>query len=171
MLYAAQVRPESEWRFEPLDEAAASEICGWRYPGPYAQYDIGEGAMHALLDPTNAYFAARDAQDVLVGFCCFGPDARVPGGTYDDGALDVGLGLRPDLSGKGAGRAFTRAVLVLGCDRFAPQSFRVTIAAWNTWSLRVHEQLGFRKTGAFRRTSDDREFIQMVEVARGCNAS
>jgi RimJ/RimL family protein N-acetyltransferase len=161
------VRAETEWRFATLDKAAASEICGWRYPEPFAQYDIGEGAIRTLLDPRNAYFAARDAQGALVGFCCFGPDAQVPGGTYDDSALDVGLGLRPDLSGKGAGRAFTRAVLAFGCDRFAPQSFRVTIASWNTRSLRVHEQLGFRRMGAFRRISDDREFIQMIELARG----
>ncbi|MBV9579001.1 MAG: GNAT family N-acetyltransferase [Chloroflexi bacterium] len=160
------MRAESQWRFSPLDEAAAAEICGWRYPEPYAEYDLGEGAIHTLLDPTNSYFGARDAEGALVGFCCFGPEAQVPGGTYDDSALDVGLGLRPDLSGKGAGAAFAQAVLALGCDRFAAASFRVTIAAWNTRSLRMHEHLGFHRTSAFRRTTDNRKFIQMVEIER-----
>ena len=133
------MRAESQWRFAPLDEAAVSGVCGWRYPGPYAQYNIGEGATHTLIDPKNSYFAAQGA---LFGFGCFGPDSQVPCGTRDDSALDVGLGLRP-------GRAFAQAVLALGCDRFATRSFRVTSAAWNTRSPRVHEQLGFCRTGAF----------------------
>ena len=59
-------------------------------------------------------------------------------------------------------------MLALGNERFATLSFRVIIAGWNTRSLRTHEEMGFRMTGAFRRTSDDLEFIQMVEIVRRC---
>jgi hypothetical protein len=41
-----------------------------------------------------------------IGFCCFGPDAQLRGGDYHEPALDVGLGLRPDLVGKGLEVAF-----------------------------------------------------------------
>ena len=149
-------------RFSPLETAEAREISGWRYPGRYAQYDVGEEAVQTLLNPANAYFGAHNAQGSLVGFCCFGPDAQVPGGSYDEEGLDVGLGLHPDLMGKAWGSAFAQAVLALGRERFAASSFRVTIAAWNSRSLRLHEHLGFRRTGAFRRTSDGAEFVQMA---------
>jgi hypothetical protein len=102
------------WRFSPVDESAAWELVRWRYPGAYAQYDLREEAIHTLLDPTNAYFAAHDAQGALVGVCCFGADAQVRGGTYEERRLDVGLGLRPDVSGRGRGNAFAQAVLAFG---------------------------------------------------------
>jgi RimJ/RimL family protein N-acetyltransferase len=158
------VGAEWQWRFSPLDDAEAREICGWRYPGPYAQYDVGEEAIQTFLDPANAYFGAHNAEGSLVGFCCFGPDAQVSGGAYDEAGLDVGFGLRPDLIGKAWGGGFAQGLLAFGRERFATSVFRVTIAAWNSRSLRLHEHLGFRRTGAFCRTSDGLEFIQMVSA-------
>ena len=91
--YAAQVRAESQWRFASLNNAA-SEICGWRYLGPYAQYDMCEGAIPTLLDPTNSYFAPR-CPWCTCRLLLLRSRSQVLGGTYDDSALDVGLGLRP----------------------------------------------------------------------------
>jgi hypothetical protein len=33
----------------------------------------------------------------VVGFCCFGPEARVKGQREEEGTLDIGGGVRPDL--------------------------------------------------------------------------
>ncbi len=72
--------------FRPLDASDARAILAWRYEGPYAVYnpqppDLA-AAVAILIDPANAYFAARDETGALVGFCCFGADARVPGGDW-----------------------------------------------------------------------------------------
>ncbi len=48
----------------------------------------------------------------MVGFCSFGVDGRVPGGDYPDGPLDVGMGMRPDLTAAAWGRGI--------CPRSSP---------------------------------------------------
>jgi ribosomal-protein-alanine N-acetyltransferase len=79
----------------------------------------------------------------LIGFCTFGQDARVPGGDYAASALDIGLGVRPDLTGKGHGTEIVTAVVDFAMRTFEPQRLRVTIAEWNTRAQRVWERNGF----------------------------
>ena len=55
-----------------------------------------------MHDPTNRYHGVTgEDHSQLIGFCCFGPDARVTGFAYDEDSLDIGAGLRPDLTGRG----------------------------------------------------------------------
>ncbi|MEZ4584513.1 MAG: hypothetical protein R3A10_23265 [Caldilineaceae bacterium] len=55
------------------------------------------------LDPTQNCLAVRTGDGDLIGFCCFGADARALRLDYADGALDVGIGMRPDLTVRGVG--------------------------------------------------------------------
>lgn len=117
-----------EFRFAPMTESDAHSVARWRYTGPYAAYDCptdeADDSVRLMLDPANQYFAARDRAGALVGYCCFGPDARVPGGDYaDESALDVGLGLHPDLTGHGLGPAFVRAIASLARERLVLRRF------------------------------------------------
>src|ERR1700722_18705823 len=82
----------------------AADILSWRYPAPYDYYDVTDGDLGYYLDPANGFFAVL-ADGEFIGFRSFGPDGQVPGGTYDDSALDTGGGLRPGLTGGGPGRA------------------------------------------------------------------
>jgi hypothetical protein len=56
----------------------------------------------------------------------------------DGGAVDVGLGLRPDLTGRALGLGFMLAGLEFARRRFAPDGFRLSVAAFNertrSWS-------------------------------------
>jgi [ribosomal protein S18]-alanine N-acetyltransferase len=147
-----------EYHFEPLTEADARAIAGWRYDGACAAYncppDEAEGAVRLMLDPANRYFAARDGDGDLVGFCCFGPDARVPGGEYADASvLDVGLGLRPDLTGRGRGPAFLEAIASLASTRLGHQHLGLTVAAWNRRAIRAYEKAGFQTARTFTRSA------------------
>ena len=149
-----------EFRFEPITEADACAIVGWRYDGPYAAYDCppDEAAqtVRLMLDPASGYYAARDEDGDLVGYCCFGADARVPGGDYsDDGVLDVGLGLRPGLTGRGNGRAFVEAIKSFAHTRFDRRQLGLTVAAWNRRAVRVYESAGFRTIHTFTHDSPD----------------
>jgi len=144
--------------FRPVTPADALAILGWRYAAPYERYTMTDAAavpragMIALSDPANNYFAARNPAGEIVGFCCFGADARVLGGDYRDAdALDVGLGLRPDYTGRGLGTAFVEQVLALGRASFAPQRFRLTVAAFNARAITVYERCGFQLQSRFHR--------------------
>lgn len=162
------------YTFRPLAAADARAILSWRYGGPYAVYNPAltdlDAAVAVLTAPANAYFAAHDADETVIGFCCFGADARVPGGDYSDPApLDVGLGLRPDLTGAGRGLPFFLAVLALGRAHFAPARFRLTVAAFNERARKVYVRAGFRTIERFRRggSTAGPEFLVMLEASSG----
>ena len=153
--------------FKPMDEASAREIFTWRYEPPYDIYNENpakaEPFMQTLLDPIYAYHVITDERGDLVGYCCFGVDARVPGGDYAADALDVGLGMRPDLTGQGHGLAFFEAVAEFAQRTFAPQALRVTVAAFNQRAMRVYEKAGFEREQAFQRSGDGMDFVILVK--------
>ena len=135
----------------PMGDVEAEAIVGWRYDPPYDVYGIGEpdpDTVRSLLLPENAYYAILQ-HGGLIGFCCFGHEAQVPGGDYREDALDVGIGLRPDLTGQGLGGQILVAVLDVARQTFGAQPFRATIAAWNRRSIRTFEKLGFKQTHTF----------------------
>jgi RimJ/RimL family protein N-acetyltransferase len=118
----------------------AEDIAGWRYDPPYDLYDV-DIDPERLLD--RARFAAvRDAGGGLIGYCCFDEEARVPGGRYVDAALDIGWGMRPELTGQGRGRDFVEAIAAHVRPQAGPRPLRVTIAEWNGRSQRAAASAG-----------------------------
>jgi hypothetical protein len=86
--------------FRVMTQADAVEISGWQYPPPYDFYDAtaDAGDLAELLDPklrAGTYLAAVDRGGAVVGFAQL---------VADGGTVDVGLGLRPDLTGRGLRR-------------------------------------------------------------------
>ena len=142
----------------------AAEMTAWRYPEPYQFYDFTGADPGYFTDPANRFHALVDDAGALLGFRSFGPDGRVPGGTYDDSALDTGGGLRPDLTGLGTGlgRQAIETGLTYGRELLRPAAFRVTIAAFNTRARHVVESLGFEHTATFSATTDGTEFNILV---------
>jgi ribosomal-protein-alanine N-acetyltransferase len=153
-------------RFRPMDEASARETLIWRYEPPYDFYnpnpDKAEETVQWFLDPRNAYYAIIGNAGELVGYCCFGADARVPGGDYSADALDVGLRMRPDLTGQGRGGEFFAAILDFARRTFTPRVFRVTVAAFNRRAMRVYEKAGFERAQEFQRSGDGEGFVVLM---------
>ena len=151
--------------FRPMDEASARAVAAWRYEPPYDFYNMDaadvEASIQAFLDPRNGYYGIY-SDVATVGYCCFGPDARVPGGEYGADALDVGVHMRPDLTGQGRGLAFFSAILDFARRAWAPRAFRVTVAAFNRRALRVYEKAGFRATQTFQRDKDGAPFVILI---------
>ncbi len=86
----------------------------------------------------------------------------MPGGDYDDSALDTGGGLRPELTGKGLGREAIGTGLEFGRRRFAPAAFRVTVASFNLRARKVVQSLGFRPAGSFAASTDGRSYEVLI---------
>ncbi len=168
----------------------AADIVTWRYPAPYDCYSVGDVDPSYFADPANGFFALvcdalapgaaaasgalasgalASGGAVLIGFRSFGADGRVPGGEYDESALDTGGGLRPSLTGQGLGRQAIKTGLEFGRRRFAPEAFRVTVASFNTRALRVVTSLGFRPVSSFAATADGNAFEILVrQETRDC---
>lgn len=152
---------------EPISPADVAVISRWRYPGRYACYDVplaGEsGSAEYMLDPRNGFHAVR-GQSCLVGFCSFGIDGRVPGGTYDDDALDVGAGMDPALVGRRCGRAFLGRIVEYATLELNGLRLRATVASWNERALRASRSVGFRPFSTFR-TDQGSEFEILLRDA------
>mgnify|MGYP001310792034 CR=1 FL=1 len=154
--------------FAPLDAAAALAVAAWRYPPPYDVYNIADNPAETALFLAargRGYYQLRDGAGELAAFCCFGEEARVPGGDYSAPALDVGLGLRPDLTGRGLGRAYLEATLAFGAARFGPGASRLTVAAFNARAIRLYTQCGFAEVARFTSAFGGRAFIIMARDA------
>ena len=152
-----------------MDDTSARAILRWRYEEPYALYNANPAEMEkdvkVLTDPSNFYYAITDETGALVAYYCFGREAQVPGGDYRADALDVGGGIRPDLTGHGLGPVVIHAGLEFGRRKFAARAFRVTVVAFNQRALRVCEKVGFLPAQRFQREHDGREFIILMQEA------
>ncbi|SDJ76414.1 GNAT family N-acetyltransferase [Sediminibacillus albus] len=148
---------------EPMKEKDAMEISTWKYEEPYDLYsnDGSNSLLQELLD--GSYYSAS-IQHSLIGYFCFGKSAQVPAGAeagfYQEEALDIGLGLRPNLTGKGFGASFLKKGIDFAVDTRLPQKIRLTVAAFNQRAITVYQRHGFESTSAFM--SNNIEFIIMT---------
>ena len=149
--------------FRPMDEAGVHELTSWTYEPPYDIYNFhrppNESDINYFLDPEYAYHAIIDRTGRISAFCSFGFDAQVAGGNYTSDALDIGLGIRPDLTGQGRGQTFVSAVLDFATATFSPQVFRVTIAEFNKRAMKVWQSAGFQAVQRFDRSGDRMPFV------------
>jgi [ribosomal protein S18]-alanine N-acetyltransferase len=134
-----------KFELKPMDQTEALEIADWQYAPPYSFYDWRADQDDAALllgeeTRKGRFFSARDEEDSLVGFFEFQ--------TKGDEVI-VGLGLRPDLTGRGLGHEFMETGLAFARERFRPARFRLSVASFNERAIKVYERTGFTITREF----------------------
>jgi [ribosomal protein S18]-alanine N-acetyltransferase len=157
-----------DFRLTPVTLDDIEAILAWHYPPPYQVYDASADeppefdAAAEMCDLRNPHFAARLAGEAgwerqpPAGFFAFGsacevgsePDA--PGEPHlrrADGSITIGLGLRPDLTGRGLGLGLVEAGLAHARDHYQPSGFRLFVYAWNLRAIQVYERAGFAAVG------------------------
>ena len=153
----------------PLTLREAETITAWRYAPPYDIYNVvGDGkeqARRVIRDDQSRFYSIRDGEE-LIGFCSFGSDGQVPGGPYDTPATDIGMGIKPELTGQGQGHLYARAVVDFARGEVSAGALRVTIARFNIRAQRVWKRTGFSQIAEFCR-SDGLEFVILQLEADG----
>jgi RimJ/RimL family protein N-acetyltransferase len=132
-----------------------AEMATWRYEPPYDFYD---GDAEPVLNPER-FYEALDEDGSLVGNFYF---------EQKGDALEVGLGLRPGLTGRGLGLEFLLAGIEFGRRRFGLSRVILNVAAFNERAIKVYERAGFRETGRHTRRFDrwgEVEFVDMEQAA------
>ena len=110
-------------------------MATWRYDPPYDFYnDDGKPVRNP-----ERFFAVRDENGRLVGSLYF--EERESGVFY-------GLGMRPDLTGRGLGLAFVRLGLEFARERFPGRRVILDVADFNERARKVYERAGFCITGS-----------------------
>ena len=147
-----------------MGENYAREILSWRYSPPYDLYnqEVSAAGVEELL--TQSYKAIVDQEGHLIGFYCTGQAAQVPKGhefnMYQEACLDIGLGMKPELTGKRFGRGFLAFIL----KEFEADSLRLTVAKFNQRAIRLYEVFEFKQAGIFAK--GDIEFIIMIRMVK-----
>jgi len=156
----------SPLQIRPMTVADAEAVCRWRYEGELASYDIPPAefveSVECMTDPGNGFFAVRRGNE-LIGFCSMGADGQVPGGPYDDSAVDVGAGMRPDIVGKRVGSQFLREVVTFLRSMAGDAPLRATIASWNGRALAAAQAAGFHSRQTFESPSGTQYTVLSLE--------
>jgi ribosomal-protein-alanine N-acetyltransferase len=155
------------FRFRTMRWRDIGPVASWRYPGPYAYYNfdllslatilLAQSLFGAISDPT--YFTVVDEREQIVGVFSYIWHAR--------GVLEVGLAMRPDLTGqgRGLGLSFVLAGLDYARKRFHPQHFYLTVATFNNRARTVYERAGFVRVGTTTSHRSGKR-IELLEMRR-----
>lgn len=137
-----------KYQIQVLTGEEAGQILSWRYQSPYDFYDPpkhhSDGSIvREFLKPDNGFHGIRDEQNRFVGFCSFGDDGRVLGGRYDDDAMDIGLGMKPQFTSQGRGGEFFKAIVEHATEILKAEQLRLTVANFNTRAIKIYARFGF----------------------------
>lgn len=151
---------EFSCQFERMTLPHALEIANeWRYPEPFDFYnaDADLEDYEEFISPNRwpAVFEACFHNEELVGFF----SANV-----EDLVAELGVGLRPDLTGWGRGRGFIESSLSRLLE-LEPHLEQVTlmVAEFNERAIRTYKRCGFEVTGTHKQETNGGEY-QFVDM-------
>lgn len=150
-----------------MNDKYAIEVLCWKYERPYNFYNnvLTSNAILELISGT--YYVVLDEHNELIGYFCIGLPARVPAGdqynAYKEECIDIGIGMKPELTGKGNGARFFAAILEFIQETWKGINLRLTVAAFNKRAIRLYEKTGFKKEMQFK-NEENTEFIVMKRV-------
>ncbi|WP_079528497.1 GNAT family N-acetyltransferase [Halobacillus hunanensis] len=149
-------------QFHPITQDEAEEVVEWHYQGEYSFYDMKEGKedYEEFIDPEqrskHTHSAWRDGE--LIGFLTNTP--------VDVDTIDIGLGMHPDLTGKGEGQLFLRKGLQFVYENYAPLKITLSVAVFNKRAIKVYERAGFAVVKSFQQPTNGSiyEFVKMEKA-------
>lgn len=129
-----------DYTFQELTQEHAMEIADqWKYDGIYSFYDMTadmedyeEFTNEELRKETDHFEALLDGK--LAGFFCVVPIGN---------DIEIGLGLRPDMCGKGTGRGFLEQILTYVYDKYSFENCILSVAEFNQRAIKVYRSCGF----------------------------
>lgn len=152
-----------KFKIAPMSQADAVAVARWHYPDPYSFYDWTADNDDAalLLDAERRkgrFFSVQDEKGNLVGFF----ELQKLGND-----VVIGLGLHPELTGRGLGGDFLEAGIAFAQRKFRPTRFRLSVATFNKRAIKVYERAGFTTTRSFDHETNGGvyRFLEMTRPA------
>lgn len=145
---------------EMTQQQAEDIAYNWHYHAEYSFYDMeaDEEDLIEFLDPKQrgeSMFVALNGQDV-VGYFCFNK--------VDKDIIDIGLGMKPNLTGSGRGVEFLKAGLDFAKFTYNPDQITLSVATFNLRAIKVYKTVGFVEMQTFMQDTNGSsfEFIKMI---------
>ena len=147
-----------------LTQANADQIAReWHYNDMYSFYNMENDPedLEEIITPKlrgDKYYQVVDDQDELVGYFCLE--------RLSEGKVEVGLGLRPDLTGRGLGLNFITEIEAFIQNNFNYRIVVLSVASFNKRAIKVYQRAGFKTDGSKLQKSNDSvyEFINLSKT-------
>lgn len=129
-----------------MNQREAIEIADeWKYPQPYDFYDmtVDREDYEEIIDPVSRgkhYYSVLKNHN-LIGF--FGVFPKESG----ENENELGLGLKPDLTGKGLGKNFVTTILQYIKEEHSYVKVWLSVADFNQRAIKLYEQVEFNYIG------------------------
>lgn len=142
-------------KIETLSQLNAEDIANnWHYKGIYSFYDMVEDPedFEEIISPSlrsNRYFQVVN-DDELLGYFCMEP--------LSSERLEIGLGLRPDLTGYGFGLSFILMIEDFILKQQNYKAFVLSVASFNERAIKVYLKAGYLKVGTEILDSNNSKF-------------
>lgn len=126
-----------------LSEAQAKEICDeWVYEGEYAVYNVSWAdavkQRWSIADEKKRAYQFRgvfDANNSLIGFFRMTED--------EQNGVEIGMGMRPDLCGRGLGTAFVDVVTAYSQRQHPQKKLYLEVRSFNHRAIKCYQRAGY----------------------------
>jgi len=148
-----------DYNFNEMSQEQAKNIAlNWHYEGKNSFYDVSadEEDLAEFLNPKergDSYYIVKVFEEEIGYF------------SFDDkgDSVDIGLGMKPKLTGKGLGLDFLKAGLNYAISKYNPKEITLSVATFNERAIKVYKKAGFEPIETFMQdTNGSRfEFLKM----------
>ncbi|MFH7830231.1 GNAT family N-acetyltransferase [Bacillus luti] len=154
-----------DYTYTVMTQEEAEEIAyNWHYEGKYSFYDIEadeEDLAEFLHEESrgNHIFSVKE-NGTLIGFFSFCKT--------DNRTVDIGLGMRPNITGDGLGLQFVKAGLDFSKERYSCKYITLSVATFNERAIKVYKRAGFEAVGTFIQKTNGScfEFLKMSYICK-----
>ncbi|MFJ7971526.1 GNAT family N-acetyltransferase [Psychrobacillus sp. NPDC096389] len=148
------------YQFKTMTQEQAENIAfNWHYDAEYSFYDMNSDRedLEEFLNPEtrgNSTFAVTIDCN-LIGFFIVNKVA--------DMTFDIGLGMNPNLTGKGKGLEFLKAGMDFLLSKYTAEKITLSVATFNQRAIKVYRRFGFIDVETFMQNTNGStfEFLRM----------
>lgn len=147
-----------------LSEENAKEICRWKYKPPYDVYNWWSWDKliqlnEPITDPIKRqkdFLGVFTSDNKFIGFAVFSNPTK--------GVTRLGLGLKPNMCGKGLGKALMSLILEEVKKRYPDNKIDLEVLTWNKRAYKTYLESGFEVVETYERKTPTgkAEFHRMV---------
>jgi [ribosomal protein S18]-alanine N-acetyltransferase len=143
------------YEFNVLTQEQAENIAfNWHYDGEYSFYDMeaDEEDLDEFSNPEkrgNTTFAVSKENELVAFFSVSKIANRI---------FDIGLGMRPNLTGKGNGIEFLSAGINFVQSAFKSEKITLSVATFNQRAIKLYRKVGFKDVEVYLQDTNGSKF-------------
>lgn len=144
------------FKIRNLRHENALEIANnWKNPDIYSFYDMTKDIedYNEFISPNlrgDGHYEILDNKMNLSGFLTVSEE--------DEGVLEIGLGMKPELTGNGQGEIFLRDILQYLKSEYDYSSIKLAVVSFNARAIKVYERVGFQIEKTFMMENNGKEY-------------